>query len=156
MKNTALLVFSLLFFCLMQTAVLAAEKVVVVPLFSQTPVATGEIFNFYKNINQTQGRQTAYTVPTGKTLIITDITVSTMTGYETETGRFHLEGPEYDTKTAITIIYPDCIHHSFTNGIVFESGEDVIYWISIFPYSDFPARQYDITLTGIIVSNTVK
>ncbi len=153
MRSTVLLVFLSFVFFLFPKGIFAAETVVVIPLFKQAPVVTGELFNYSRNINQTQGRLTAYTVPAGKTLIITDITVDTMTGFETENSRFYLEGPGYDVKTAITIIYPDSIHHSYTSGIAFESGEDVIVWVNILPYDSHPFRQFDITLTGIIVQN---
>lgn len=158
MKRTAI---AILFVSLFAAVVvpIQAKNPVEVTVINTEPmpviVQKGDIFNYWGITMQTRGRVTVFTVPEGKRLIVTDIDVNPFAGPESfpnEKGLFSLEGPNYKTKVRFNVTYPTPVHLSYTTGLVFEEAETVIIFATIDPFSDFPARQYDVTLSGRLVS----
>jgi hypothetical protein len=139
----------------------SAPVTVVNTKFNPVPdiVQNGEYFNHWFFTDQTVGRNTVFTVPEGQQLIITDIVVDWWSGKRNADKRisFALESDilgsaGWETKVRFSVNYLTPIHSSFTTGLVFDEGKPVVVFISLSPYSAFPARQLDVTLTGRLVS----
>ncbi|MBU1171509.1 MAG: hypothetical protein KKD44_18295 [Proteobacteria bacterium] len=111
-----------------------------------------ELFFLNKDIQDSTPWISSYTVPEGKRLLVTDITVTPYgAGHsEAEEVLFSLATTGFRYKVRFTVIYPAGVHNSFISGIPYEAGENVYVRVDLTPYAA-ASLWYNVTVIGKMI-----